>query len=352
VDVASLEAQIRYELHGGVHGLLVLGTIGEGQYVSDCERAEVIVTAVRVACGVPVVVGIHTCNLEVARQQMSQAKELGAAAVLVKYVGKPKATPGEVLSFYLTLSDCRLLPILYYHYPSQTGLKLSAQDIGHILALNGIIGIKESTLNLREVQAHIQLMHGQGKVFLSGTALNLTQFLGLGGSGAMCPEAVLLPGPTVEAYTAWTQADCDVARAIQSELFEMSPILRDRPTPAGVTRIMLMSAEDHKMPAPMGHDQPQARLKEALNCMVTPTPTLVKCPLPQLTGHELKRVQSTVHKLQDIDWAACTMPVPPVPLHTCPSSEDQGMLLRTGAFQLGSGVGKDLLRSQGDGEGR
>src|SRR5690349_18276337 len=49
VDVAALEKQIQHALNGGVHGILVLGTIGEGEYVSPEQRAEVIATAVRVA---------------------------------------------------------------------------------------------------------------------------------------------------------------------------------------------------------------------------------------------------------------------------------------------------------------
>ena len=39
VDTVSLERQLRHELAGGVHGLLVLGTIGEGQYARPDERA-------------------------------------------------------------------------------------------------------------------------------------------------------------------------------------------------------------------------------------------------------------------------------------------------------------------------
>src|SRR3954451_13408169 len=33
VDVAALEKQIEHALNGGVHGILVLGSIGEGEFV-------------------------------------------------------------------------------------------------------------------------------------------------------------------------------------------------------------------------------------------------------------------------------------------------------------------------------
>ena len=176
VDEASLAAQIHFQLKHGVHGLLVLGTIGEGEYATLEERAQVIRVAVGQTQGcVPVVVGIHTCDCTVAKTQLQQAKELGASAVLVKYLGRPCASYPEVYGFYQELvaqaaQNC--LPIFYYHYPRQTGLKLSPSEVAQILLIPGVVGIKESTLDLKEVEAHIALTCGRSKVFLSGTALN------------------------------------------------------------------------------------------------------------------------------------------------------------------------------------
>src|SRR5947209_1270278 len=85
IDVNSLEQQIRRELAGGCHGLLVLGTLGEGETIPFAQRVPVIETAVSVAAScVPVIVGIHTCDVNAALAQMRQAKQLGASAVLVK----------------------------------------------------------------------------------------------------------------------------------------------------------------------------------------------------------------------------------------------------------------------------
>jgi 4-hydroxy-tetrahydrodipicolinate synthase len=349
VDVKSLESQLQFELHGGVHGLLLLGTIGEGQYVTMEERAQVISTAVRVVHGcVPIVVGIHCCEVETARQQLFQAKALGASAVLVKYIDHPGAPGSEVLGFVSALAELNALPIFYYHYPSATGLKLSPPEIADILSLPGVVGIKESTLNLREVQAHIQLMAGQGKVFLSGSGLNLTQFLGLGGNGAMCPEAVLLPGPTVKAYNAYMAGHHDEARAIQKELFVILPVLKDRAPPTFIARTMFMSAQDHKMPVSMGHDNPQARMKAALDCLGIHTSPQVKCPLPPLSDRDQQHVDKAVKKMKSVDWCGLCLQVPPVPLCSC--TEEGGMLLKTGSLQLGPGTGRDLLRTQGDSE--
>ena len=228
---------------------------------------------------------------------------------------------------------------------------MSPAAIASILDLPNVVGIKESTLDLREVQAHMGLVCDRGKVFLSGTALNLTQFMDLGGHGAMCPEAVLLPGPTVQAYEDYLAGNYGEARAIQKELFVVLPILSSRTTPTLVARPLFMAAEDHKLPLPMGNDHPQARLKYALNCLCVPTPPIVKCPLPPLSRKDKRHVDAAVCRIKDIDWSVVGCKVPPVPLRVCPTDDEGGMLLRTGSFQLGPGVGRDLLRSQGDGRG-
>jgi 4-hydroxy-tetrahydrodipicolinate synthase len=351
VDEQSLERQIRHEMAGGVHGLVVLGTLGEGQYVTPVERAQVIGSAVRTAGGaVPVIAGIHTGSIDEARAQLLQAQQLGASAVLVKYTDHPKASGQEVLGFYAALAEMNALPIFYYHYPSQTGLRLRPEEVAAIVNLPGVAGIKESTLDLREVQAHVRLTRDQGKVVLSSTALNLTQVLDLGGQGAMCVEAVLLPGPTVQAYTAYREGRREEARALQGELFALVPILRDRGGSPELSRRVFMTAQDHHLPIPLGKDHPEARLKAALNCLGIPTSPQVKSPLPPLTAKDQRRVARVVKALNAIDWGAVSLQVSPVPLQSEPDKEEGGMLLKTGAFFLGSGVGRDLLRLQSDGE--
>src|SRR5262245_9917640 len=74
VDEASLEAQLRSMMAGGVSGMLILGSIGEGEYANMDIRAQMLRTSVRVVNGcVPIVAGIHTCDIEVAKTQLHQA---------------------------------------------------------------------------------------------------------------------------------------------------------------------------------------------------------------------------------------------------------------------------------------
>ncbi len=300
VDEASLEAQLRYQLAGGVSGVLVLGSIGEGEYATPEVREQMIRTSVRVVNGcVPVVVGIHTCDSELAKAQLLQARDLGANAVLVKYKGNPKASGCQVLTFYQGLSDLAVLPIFYYHYPSDTGLKLSPEQIARVVRLPGVVGAKISTLDPDEFRDIAARTRGCGKVYLSGTALNLTQFLDAGGHGAMCPEAALLPGPTVCAYRRYCEGKHAAAREAQKELFVLAPLLRGGLTTERTARKKVMVSQDLGLRLPLQDSEPQARLKATLNDLGVPTSTRVSCPLPGLSRHDRALVDRTVTQIRE-----------------------------------------------------
>ncbi len=301
VDTEALTKEIRYQLVGGVHGLLVLGTLGEGMYANDSERAQVITTAVSLTRGkLPVIVGIHTGDAGCAMEKLQQAKALGAQAVLVKYTG-PACTPFcEVLGFYESLSRSGLLPIFYYHIPGSVERKLTPQEVVHILSLSNVVGAKESTLDLREVQAHIQGVCGQGKVFLSGTALNLTQFRSVGGHGAMCPEAAILPADTVSAYeTAYDVGNRSAARKQQRDLFVLAPLLKGGLITENGARMLTMASQDLKLPQKLGRDTSQARLKATLNSLGFTMNATVKPELPALSTWDRHIVSTTVKKINE-----------------------------------------------------
>jgi 4-hydroxy-tetrahydrodipicolinate synthase len=307
VDEASLEAQLRYQLAGGVSGVLVLGSIGEGEYAHFEVRAQMLRATARVVNGcVPIIAGIHTCDIEVAKAQLLQAKELGASAVLVKYKGNPKARGCEVLAFYQCLSDLAALPIFYYHYPSDTRLKLTPAQIASVLKLPGVAGAKISTLDLKEFEEIVALTRGCGKAYFTGTALNLTQFLDAGGHGAMCPEAALLPGQTVCAYRAYCQGRSSAARDAQKELFVLAPLLRGGLATEQASRKKVMVTQDLGLRLPLQDHRPQARLKAALDGLGVPTSSRVSCQLPGLSAHDRVVVDRVVAKVRSRHLSAAS----------------------------------------------
>lgn len=310
VDREALIAQIEDQWAGGVTGLLVLGTLGEGESATDAERELIIATAVQTGRGRgPVIVGIHAGDTATALAHLEQAARLGAAAVLVKVPGpRPFA---EVRDHVAALAGQNRLPVFYYHYPQRTRLRLTPCQVAELLLLPGVVGIKESTLNLAEVRQHVALTQGKDLTFLSGTALNLTQFLAVGGHGAMCPEAVLVPRVVAETQ-ALAATSPAAARQRQKQLFACAPVLMGFPVSEGAARRLTMTLQDHHGPQPMLGEPEPARLKLALSRLGVPMTTALKAPFRALKKVDEIHVERAVPRLMDLRLAPCDR-IPGIP---------------------------------------
>src|SRR5687768_6478754 len=83
IDVDALRANVTHLIDGGVHGLVVNGTMGEAGALSDEERGVVIDTVVGVADGrLPVSVGVSSASTAAARRYAEQARAAGAHGVM------------------------------------------------------------------------------------------------------------------------------------------------------------------------------------------------------------------------------------------------------------------------------
>src|ERR1700734_57318 len=84
LDVSGLERVIERILRGGVHGLFILGTTGEGPALSYKLRRELIRrTCAQVAGRVPVLVGVTDSAWPEMLQMTARAAESGANAHVV-----------------------------------------------------------------------------------------------------------------------------------------------------------------------------------------------------------------------------------------------------------------------------
>ncbi len=82
VDVPALEKLIKYVLDGGVNGLYVTGSTGEGISMTEEERRLVAEVSVKTVAGkVPVIVHVGATATGACQRLASHAGTIGAAAV-------------------------------------------------------------------------------------------------------------------------------------------------------------------------------------------------------------------------------------------------------------------------------
>ncbi|MCE3249687.1 MAG: 2-dehydro-3-deoxy-L-arabinonate dehydratase [Geminicoccaceae bacterium] len=135
LDLKSLERLIGFYIDAGVHGITLLGLMGEAQKLTYDEARLVIQASLRQVAGeVPVVVGVSSPGLATLAALTSDAMSLGAAAVMV---APPSGlvTDEQVEGYVHQL--CRAIgedvPLVLQDYPQATGVHLSVAVLNRLI---------------------------------------------------------------------------------------------------------------------------------------------------------------------------------------------------------------------------
>lgn len=267
IDQDAMRHMADYLVRSGVHGLVVLGSNGECPYLSHRQQMNAIDCVVE-ACGhrVPVIVGINERGLESAVVMARYAEEAGADGLLVALHRFYPLDEEAVVGFYRDLAGETSLPILYYNFPSNTGLTLSPKAIARIASqVPGLVGAKETVFEVEEVRALVEAA-GEDFCVFTGMTFNLLATMSVGACGAICPLPNFVPRLILDLYEACRSGDREKAETLQNEVYSYAPLLASSPTP-------------------------HAMQKEALRLMGHPINPLVKSPLPQLTPEQAERVR-------------------------------------------------------------
>jgi dihydrodipicolinate synthase/N-acetylneuraminate lyase len=219
LDHAGLERLIDYMVAGGVHGLFVLGSTGEGPSLSHQLRRQLIErTCAHVEGRVPVLVGItDPCYAEsIALAQ--DAAEAGADAVVVAPPYYYPIGQSALLAYTQRLAREVPLPLVIYNMPALTRISFDPLTIQQLMAEPTIVGVKDSSGDLEYFRALRELTRERPDWSLMiGQEHLLVQALELGGDGGVCGGANVFPQLFTQIYDA-TLANSDTAIAEQGDV--------------------------------------------------------------------------------------------------------------------------------------
>ena len=128
IDFESLDSLVDFYLQQGVHGITLLGMMGEAHKLTFDEASAVVRRATaRVAGRVPVVVGVSHSSLEVMGALARVAVDAGAAGVLVAPAAGLR-TDDQTFAYYEAVAATLgpSIPWIYQDYPQSSAVYLSA----------------------------------------------------------------------------------------------------------------------------------------------------------------------------------------------------------------------------------
>jgi len=172
VDLEGIDSLTGLYLDSGVHGLTILGIMGEAHKLSDAERRAVTERYISAAGGgVPVVVGCSAMATRVTIERAHEAEAEGAAAVMVA----PPNNVGNldlVFEHYQRVAEAVSVPVVVQDEPVNTGVVMPATFIARLV--NEIEGCRY--VKLEEAPTTIKITN-----LIEGIEKKAGIFGGLGG---------------------------------------------------------------------------------------------------------------------------------------------------------------------------
>lgn len=280
LDIAGLNRLIDHMIDGGVHGLFVLGTTGEGPSLGRGLRAEVVSRACEHAAGrVPVVVCVTDTAYSETRDLARHAARCGADAVVIAPPYYLPISQAELLAYARRAADEMPLPVLLYNIPSCTKVAYDLDSIEGLMAHPNVQGLKDSTGDMLLFHREVQLMKDHpGKSLLMGAEELLADAILLGGHGGVCGGGNLVPSLFVGLYEAALRDDAVAVRGLHARIMRIST--------------QLYTIGKHR-------SSPVKGIKCALSCLGVCSDVMAE-PLQRFTATDRAIVQQRVEDLRDL----------------------------------------------------
>lgn len=268
IDTAALIALTEKLIAEGADFLTVLGTTAETATLSREERHLVLSTIRDTARSrVPLVVGVGgNCTATVCEELRTLPLD-GYSAVLsvVPFYNKP--TQEGIYRHYCAVADASPLPVILYNVPGRTGVNMTAQTTLRLAAHANIIGVKEASGNLTQIE-HILRDKPEDFQVISGDDAITLPLMSMGASGVISVIGNAFPRQFAQMVHMAQSGDTEAAREIDHRLSEICTLLFADGNPGGIKCLLSLMDECHdllRLPLVSVNDAVRANMRKALD---------------------------------------------------------------------------------------
>ena len=234
VDLDRYRAHVTWLIDEGIDGLIPMGSLGEYESLSPDERRAVVEATVEMADGrVLVVPGVSGPSSRVACEHAAHAASVGSDGVMVLPPTNHAATPAELVAHFSAVAEVGL-PVIVYNNPFSTRVDLTPDLLARLARIDGIVGVKEFSGDVRRVSAILELAPTL-EVLCGADDLALESAL-MGATGWIGGFTGVFPRETQHVFHLGRKGNVEEALTLYRSLL---PVLRWDTTPRFVEAIKL-----------------------------------------------------------------------------------------------------------------
>jgi 4-hydroxy-tetrahydrodipicolinate synthase len=198
----------------GVHGLIIMGTVGENNSLKPDEKRSVLKAAVEVVDRrVPVIAGVSEFDTNRAIAFARDAEKAGADGLMLLPAMVYVPAEAELVAHFRAVSEATGLPIMLYNNPPAYRVSVSVEAMKRLADRPNIVCLKESAPDTRRFT---DLYNALGDRFILFAGLDDVALEGLllGAKGWVSGLTNGFPKESLALYDAALAGDLETARAI------------------------------------------------------------------------------------------------------------------------------------------
>jgi 4-hydroxy-tetrahydrodipicolinate synthase len=252
IDEDALERLIKFQIKGGVDGIVPVGTTGESPTVDCAEHIRVIELAVKFAAGkIKVLAGTGANATREAIELTQAAEKAGADGSLqvAPYYNKP--TQEGLYQHFKAIARATKLPIVLYSIPGRCGVEIGIETVKRLATdCKNIVGIKESGGSCDRV-SQLRAALGPKFTILSGDDSLTLPFMAVGANGVVSVASNVIPKEVSQMVGAFTRGNAKKAMQLHEKFY---PLFKDlfietNPTPVKAALAMMkLIEEEYRLP--------------------------------------------------------------------------------------------------------
>ena len=152
LDLPATLKHLDVMINAGVHGMIMLGSVGENCSLEYSEKLEVLRATVKHVAGrVPVLTGVAECTTKLACRYAEDAAKIGVDGLMVLPAMVYKSDPRETIAHFRSVARATELPIMCYNNPVSYSVDITPSMFADLADEKRFVAIKESSENVRRI---------------------------------------------------------------------------------------------------------------------------------------------------------------------------------------------------------